>query len=340
MRIPLLVKDLNNTPGNSEPYYFRKIGGHHFFTAQNEDKSSELWRSDGTESGTQQCTGFSKPSPIHAAHPALLQRIDNYVYFLASTEETGRELWRCDDSPTPQCLTDLDLPYTTALHQDSLLTQDTLLFNALDASGAVHWHALNLKTHETTSTSEPPKQTNSPQQATEIKLANATLYPKWDIAFGTELWARDNKGAEVLVKDIAPGPASASPTQLLVYDGQCYFVAYGAFGRQEVWRSDGTQQGTVPVTEFGTDQMKIYTFQNGVLLLRKFGHKGRIDIVTPNEDQVLISSKWQDEHGNIQDMITLNNSVFFTMNHPRYGLELWHKACSPLERNHLVLRNN
>jgi ELWxxDGT repeat protein len=47
-----------------------------------------------------------------------------------------------------------------------------------------------------------------------------------------------------MVKDIYPGDSGSTPRSLFTYNGILYFDAYnGTYGR-ELWKSDGTEQGT------------------------------------------------------------------------------------------------
>jgi ELWxxDGT repeat protein len=68
---------------------------------------------------------------------------------------------------------------------------------------------------------------------------------------GFELWKTDGSAAgTVLVKDIIPGPVSATPENLANVDGVLYFSANDGLVGQELWKSDGTEAGTVLVKDF------------------------------------------------------------------------------------------
>ena len=64
---------------------------------------------------------------------------------------------------------------------------------------------------------------------------------------GVELWATDGTAdGTALVKDIAPGTDSSLITYLTAVGTTVYFVDYLA-GDRQLWKSDGTDAGTVPV---------------------------------------------------------------------------------------------
>jgi len=75
--------------------------------------------------------------------------------------------------------------------------------------------------------------------------------------YGRELWRSDGTAeGTVLVKDISPGgtvsganfiPFSSYPRDLTVFNGGLYFGASDPFYSSELWKSDGTSQGTFRV---------------------------------------------------------------------------------------------
>ena len=75
--------------------------------------------------------------------------------------------------------------------------------------------------------------------------------------------------AQQLVKDINPGVLSSLPQQLLPTNGKIYFVAYDGTHGQELWKTDGTNLGTVLIKDIApgsTDaQIKDLVNLNGTL---------------------------------------------------------------------------
>lgn len=78
---------------------------------------------------------------------------------------------------------------------------------------------------------------------------------------GFELWKTDGTVAgTVIVKDINPGAQSSSPAYLTNINGILYFSAAGAYSNSfgydtELWKSDGTEAGTVLVKDIYTGQL-------------------------------------------------------------------------------------
>lgn len=108
---------------------------------------------------------------------------------------------------------------------------------------------------------------------------------------GSELWVSDGTVAGTfMVKDILPefvfGATSSDPQHFMVLNDKLYFEATTRdFGR-ELWVSDGTEQGTQLLVDLVP------------------GSEG---LDSPNSDSYAV----------------LNNELYFTINHPDYGDELW-----------------
>ena len=67
---------------------------------------------------------------------------------------------------------------------------------------------------------------------------------------GTELWQSDGTASGThLVKNILPEDASSHPHYLTVFDSLLYFVASDSAGREHLWVTNGTEVGTIMLTD-------------------------------------------------------------------------------------------
>ncbi|TRX25223.1 T9SS type A sorting domain-containing protein [Flavobacterium franklandianum] len=104
-----------------------------------------------------------------------------------------------------------------------------------------------------------------------------------DLVNGSELWKSDGTNAgTVMVKDIYPGymfagvPNSSTPRNLTDVNGLLYFTADNGINGNELWKSDGTEAGTVMVKDIniysnfsdGSSDAAMLTNINGVLYFR------------------------------------------------------------------------
>ena len=98
-----MVKDINSANGNSghsEIGEFTQMGSTLYFRADDGTNGDELWKSDGTASGTVMVKDIN--SGCSCSNPNFLTAVGNTLYFEAYDTTNGYELLRKSDVPVPE----------------------------------------------------------------------------------------------------------------------------------------------------------------------------------------------------------------------------------------------
>ena len=203
-------------PGSSFPFGFTAFNGALYFSAYDGVTGRELWKSDGTEAGTVRVKdidprmGFSGPL---GSLPSRFRVFNNALYFSANDGVSGEELWKTDGTEAGTVrVKDINLTLQGGLPAGSF-PSDFTVFN------------------------------------------NALYFSAYDGVTGDELWKSDGTEAgTVRVKDIDPrvgfsGPLGSLPSRFRVFNNALYFSASDGVNGTELWKTDGTEAGTVLVKD-------------------------------------------------------------------------------------------
>ncbi|HEY7114952.1 MAG TPA: ELWxxDGT repeat protein, partial [Tepidisphaeraceae bacterium] len=85
-----------------------------------------------------------------------------------------------------------------------------------------------------------------------LTVGHLTFFVGDDGQHGVELWESDGSAAgTVLMRDIATGTDSSTPTHLTNANGRLFFFTTTTAGALQLWTSDGTTRGTLMVRDLG-----------------------------------------------------------------------------------------
>ncbi|MFM7166835.1 MAG: ELWxxDGT repeat protein [Planctomycetaceae bacterium] len=246
-----LLKDIN-PDGSSFPELLTPVGDKLFFAALDPQYGYELWTSDGTTAGTSMVTDLL-PGPetpyIWDITPA-----GGAVYFAATLPGCGRELFRSDGTAAGTTLVaDLKAGPEGSFPGDLVRAGGMLYFTVFGAGGPMSGVRELWVTDGTAAGTVPVLDGDGltvSGAASLVALGDTVLFSLPGAA-GAELWRASGESA-ALVRDIQPGDTGSSPEGLTVMGGAVYFWADDGVNGRELWSSDGTESGTVLVTDLNS----------------------------------------------------------------------------------------
>ena len=264
----VMVKDINLVE-SSDPDYLINVNGTLFFAAKHHVEGGiyTLWKSDGTEAGTVKIDG---PYSVR-----FLTNVNGTVFFSGNLS-AGHELWKSDGTEAGTVMVkDIWFPSSS---NPTYLTPvgSTIFFSANDGTNGFELWKSDGTEAGTVRVADifPFAFSSHPRFLTHFGLT--VVFSANDGIYGRELWASPLGFGANLIKDIATDIGypllSSDPQSLTVIGGTLFFVAtaYDGTGR-ELWKSDGTETGTVMVKDIippGPGEPEFLTNVNGTLYFR------------------------------------------------------------------------
>jgi ELWxxDGT repeat protein len=324
----VLVKDIQLGTGSSAPIGLVAVGNALFFAAVDSETGSELWKSDGTAGGTLRVRdifpgpGSSTPLGLHDAGGLLL--------FTALTPEAGVELWRSDGSAGGTILVkDINLTAAGSSPRELTSLGETLFFQAFNpTTGAELWKSDGTAAGTVLVKDINPGPAGSMPYAL-TPLGNMLLFFAQEPNTGVELWRTDGTSeGTVLVKDVVSGPdiRIPPPPPIAVMGGRAFFIIYQSVGGTltgfELWKSDGTEEGTVLVSNLPDFPSELIRAGNTLFLTgggQRFFSRGLWGTDATAEGLTPLV-------GLVSDLTATPNLLFFVVLRPSAqdpGYELW-----------------
>src|SRR4051794_33225168 len=293
----VLVKDITSgrpQDGNYGPTDLTDVGGRLFFTADDGTHGRELWTSDGTKAGTVLVKDINPKGSTgdggYAAEdygPAFLTGMDGTLFFTADDGINGNELWRSDGTAAGTVLVK-DIHPDAYDSDPSWLTSvgGRLFFAARDGI-----HGNELWTSDSTDAGtvlvkdiRPVGRHSDPFSLTGV--GDTLFFFADNGTSGAELWTSDGTQAgTLLVKDINPGAEGSTtydyPSSPIAAGGRLFFAASDGAHGTELWKTDGTDGGTVMVRDIrpgrgtGVDSSYLAHLGGKVVFAARDGIHGR-----------------------------------------------------------------
>src|SRR5262249_28653286 len=235
------------------------VGGTLFFTARDltdgVTRGRELWKTDGTPEGTVLVKDI-EPGPSDG-FPDRLTNVGGTLFFAAFDSIHGTELWKSDGTEEGTVLVkDINLGRPGSSPGNLTDVGGTLFFTAVTPeTGNELWKSDGTAEGTVLVKDINPGTGFGLDVRANLTVVGGTLFfAATDPATGRELWKSDGTAAgTVLVKDSNIGPASSigivSGANLANVGGTLFFAAARPESGTELWKSDGTAEGTVLVKD-------------------------------------------------------------------------------------------
>jgi ELWxxDGT repeat protein len=336
-----MVADVNPGSGGSSPKYLTNVGGTLFFQADDGTNGNELWRSNGTAGGTELIDDINPGN--NNSYPTDLTNVGGTLFFSADDGTHGNELWRSDGTATGTSQIAQIRSFNLGSYPSDLLPIGGTLFFVPDlgiSSADELWRSDGTAGGtQLVDDIYPGSDFFPPSELTNV--SGTLFFAANDPTHGDELWRSDGTaGGTYLVKDIFPGidyygiPNFSSPQDLTNVGGTLFFWAYDGNG-VEVWRSDGTADGTQPVEALSFPVLTPPDLTNvaGTLFFVRDGETDgyelwRSDGTAAGTQMVKDINPGIDAYGFPNsspptDLTNVGGTLFFSADDGTHGFELW-----------------
>jgi ELWxxDGT repeat protein len=244
------------------------------------------------------------------------------------------ELWKSDGTEAgTKMVKDINPGVDNSRPADFEALADKLLFVADDGvHGKEIW--ISDGTEAGTKMVKDIHPTGSAQPAGLARCGDVVFFVANDGVHAYELWKTDGTEAgTVMVKDITPGGTLAWPYYYQVgltdVNGTLFFSQYGGTSQYDwdLWKSDGTEAGTVLVKDFYWNQLALFPI-NGTLFLsagvsRYGGELWKSDGTTEGTVMVKDINPAYGDGSNPSQLTNVNGTLFFVADDGTHGSELW-----------------
>ncbi len=336
----MMISDLYAGLRASEPEDLVAAGGRLYFTAKTATTDRDLWVTDGTESGTLLLkdlqhvvddNNFTRLTRISATASTSDQ-----LFFILTNDLSGNELWVSSGEAAETQLLAQDKVDIFGPSQPSLTLAGGQIFFSLNQRSL--W------------------KTDGSVAGTVLVKQTPVLYPSAlgdRLMFfsrgsgGNELWlSNGTEAGTLLVRQVSSTPHFFSTATV---NDQLYFLMSSFSGIQgvDLWRSDGTDAGTVRIRTIMQENASLLhnglqAFGNNVIFkindqnmhqslwISDGSEQGtrtiatiQSDVETDQNPALLFGAPFPFTPPDWQDVIALDNHLYFSADDSSSGFELW-----------------
>lgn len=315
----VLVKEFRAGSDHGVPKYMTVFNNELFFTANSTTEGSELWKTNGTEAGT---VLFKDIIPgAGGSLPQQLVNLNGRLYFTADDGVHGNELWKTDGTPASTVMVK-DAATGTSGSQIGYNTSElngNLIFNATD-DFPKPWKTDGSETGTSALVDDRGVQY-------QIALNGIIFFTAYDNSGKFRLWKIDAAGNKVTL-----GPVFSSANQLTAIGSTIYFQANDIINGAELWKTDGTDAGTVMIKDIrtgtGGSNPRGFINLNGVLFFQADNGTNGTELWKCDDGTaagtIMVKDIQAGANGSNPDwFLNMNGTLYFAAEDGVNGRELW-----------------
>lgn len=272
----VLVKDIAPAGAHSSPRYLTNVSGVLFFSADPSGSNDrELWKSDGTAAGTVQVRDIFPGGPPAggSSNPRELTNVNGTLFFTANNNSLGTELWKSNGTAAGTVMVRDIRPGSDSSNPRYLINVNgTLFFSALHLSHGTELYKSDGTAAGTILVKDivAGSASANPRAFTEL---NGQLF--FTTSGSGQVWTSDGtENGTFVAIDLGPGAGVnelKNVRDTLYLSGLRLDESNTILLSQDLWTSDGTQQGTITIKNLFADSAFPYnptpTDSNGLTFL-------------------------------------------------------------------------
>jgi ELWxxDGT repeat protein len=311
--------------------HLHAVGDTVFFVGVDSDHGAELWKTDGTAAGTVLVKDIEPgpgSSPDTAFDPADFTTFQGRLYFTAYTSSQGRELWSSDGTEAGTVLLKV-----SGVRFPELLTVHAgrLWFFAPDGEhGRVLWSTDGTEAG-TVLFAAPGFQYLVPSglvaAGTRLFFSGEGVFGEGEQPWSTGLWVTDGTtaglrriGSVQFRRDLY---GQSRPVSL---DGELFFAGSTSEHDDLLWKSDGTEAGTVPILDRDGQRVswpRAFQIFGGRVVFASSDGLWQTDGTAAGTFEIRHGAAPGEGLGFIRDLVRAGSRLFFQAYDRDHGTELW-----------------
>lgn len=245
----MLVKEIvPNDPNltfTAEPRFLTNVNGTLFFSAYGGSAvGNELWKSDGSESGTVLVADIR--AGTNGSYPSQLTNLNGTLYFMNGSD--GGRIWKSDGTAAGTIAAETTT--TRPVIYSYTKVNGTLFFTSQRQLGFELWKYDSATKATSLVAGINPAWIPITAPHSLVNVGGTLFFVANDGVHGPELWKSDGTAAGTgMVKDVFAATNDSEHIQALTVVGETlFFHAREGAGDRRLWKSDGTTAGTIPVS--------------------------------------------------------------------------------------------